>query len=213
MLADFSYIIRGLPWTVTLTVSALAVGTILGLILMLMRRSKFWPLRLLATVYINLVRGIPPLVWLFVIFFGLGTGYITINPFMAALTGFGMIAGANMAEIFRGGMMAVHHGQFEAAEALNLSRYHAFKDVVAPQMLRVSLPSAASYAIGLLKDSAIASAIGVTELAYQGSQLSQMTFRGLEVFAVVALLYILLSLPVAWLSRTADIYLRAKVAR
>lgn len=213
MLADFSYIIRGLPWTVALTVSALAVGMILGLILMLMRRSKFWPLRLLATVYINLVRGIPPLVWLFVIFFGLGTGYITINPFMAALTGFGMIAGANMAEIFRGGMMAVHHGQSEAAEALNLSRYHAFKDVVAPQMLRVSLPSAASYAIGLLKDSAIASAIGVTELAYQGSQLSQMTFRGLEVFAVVALLYILLSLPVAWLSRTADIYLRAKVAR
>lgn len=213
MLADFSYIIRGLPWTVALTVSALAVGTILGLILILMRRSKFWPLRLLATVYINLVRGIPPLVWLFVIFFGLGTGYITINPFMAALTGFGMIAGANMAEIFRGGMMAVHHGQFEAAEALNLSRYHAFKDVVAPQILRVSLPSAASYAIGLLKDSAIASAIGVTELAYQGSQLSQMTFRGLEVFAVVALLYILLSLPVAWLSRTADIYLRAKVAR
>ncbi|HWD12109.1 amino acid ABC transporter permease [Pseudochrobactrum sp. sp1633] len=213
MLADFSYIIRGLPWTVALTVSALAVGTVLGLILMLMRRSKFWPLRLLAVAYINLVRGIPPLVWLFVIFFGLGTGTITISPFMAALTGFGMIAGANMAEIFRGGMMAVHHGQFEAAEALNLNRYHAFKDVIAPQMLRVSLPSAASYAIGLLKDSAIASAIGVTELAYQGSQLSQMTFRGLEVFAVVALLYILLSLPVAWLSRTADLYLRAKVAR
>ncbi len=213
MLADFLYIIRGLPWTVALTVSSLAVGTLLGLVLMLMRRSPFWLLRFLAVVYINIVRGIPPLVWLFVIFFGLGTGIISISPFMAALTGFGMIAGANMAEIFRGGMMAVHHGQFEAAEALNLSRYHAFKDVVAPQMLRVSLPSAASYAIGLLKDSAIASAIGVTELAYQGSQLSQMTFRGLEVFAVVALFYILLSLPVAWLSRTADIYLRAKVAR
>lgn len=213
MLADFLYIIRGLPWTVALTVSALFVGTVLGLVLMMMRRSKLWLLRFLAVVYINIIRGIPPLVWLFVIFFGLGTGFITISPFMAALTGFGLIAAANMAEIFRGGMMSVHHGQFEAAEALNLSRYHAFKDVIAPQMLRVSLPSAASYAIGLLKDSAIASAIGVTELAYQGSQLSQMTFRGLEVFSVVALLYILLSLPIAWLSRSADVYLRAKVAR
>lgn len=213
MLSDFSYILRGLPWTIALTLSALLVGIVLGLVLLMMRRSKLWPLRFVAVVYINIVRGIPPLVWLFVIFFGLGTGFITISPFMAALIGFGMIAGANLAEIFRGGMLAVHHGQFEAAEALNLSRYHAFKDVVAPQMLRVSLPSAASYTIGLLKDSAIASAIGVTELAYQGSQLSQLTFRGLEVFAVVGLLYILLSLPIAWLSRTADVYLRAKVAR
>lgn len=213
MLADFSFILKGLPWTILLTVSALIVGIALGLPLMLARRSKIWIVRFLATAFINIMRGIPPLVWLFVIFFGLGTGFITISPFGAALLGFGLIAAANMAEIFRGGMVSVHHGQFEAAEALNLGRYHGFKDVVAPQMLRVSLPAGASYAIGLLKDSAIASAIGVTELAYQGSQLSQTTFRGLEVFAVVALLYILLSLPIAWLSRTADIYLRSKVAR
>jgi polar amino acid transport system permease protein len=87
------------------------------------------------------------------------------------------------------------------------------RDVVAPQAFRVALPSAANYLIGLMKETAVASTIGVTELTYQGNQLSQLTFRGLQVFAVVGLFYILLSLPIAWLSRIADAHLRSKVAR
>jgi polar amino acid transport system permease protein len=80
-------------------------------------------------------------------------------------------------------------------------------------MVRVSIPSAATYAIGLLKDSAVASTIGVAELAFRGNQISLQTYRGLEVYAVVGLLYILLSLPVAALSREAEHRLRAKVSR
>ena len=85
--------------------------------------------------------------------------------------------------------------------------------MIMPQMVRVALPASATYAIGLLKDSAIASTIGVPELAYEGARLTQETFQGLRVFGMVGLLYIVLSLPIAWLSRRADLYLRAKVAR
>ncbi|MFJ6324700.1 MULTISPECIES: amino acid ABC transporter permease [unclassified Rhizobium] len=211
--ADYLLFFRGLVWTAALTAGSFIIGAILAVPLLAARRSRFTLVRICAAVMIQIVRAIPPILWLFIIFFGLGMSYFPINPFAAALTGLGLIAAANMAEIYRGALSSIHHGQWEACTALDLGRWHTMKDVVAPQALRVALPSAASYLIGLMKETAVASTIGVTELAYQGNQLSQLTFRGLEVFAIVGLFYIFLSLPVAWLSRLADAHLRSKVAR
>lgn len=211
--ADLLAILRGLPWTVALTLGAFLAGAILGVPLVAARQSRILPLRFLAMVFIQIVRGIPPILWLFIIFFGLGMSVFPISPFNAALAGLGLIAAANMAEIYRGALASIHFGQWEASSALNLGRWSTLTDVVAPQAFRVALPSAASYFIGLMKETAVASTIGVSELAFQGNQLSQLTFRGLEVFALVGMFYILLSLPVAWLSRVADGYLQAKVAR
>ena len=118
-----------------------------------------------------------------------------------------------MAEIYRGALSAVHAGQWEAATALNLSARQSFTDVVGPQLLRIALPSGATYVIGLLKDSAVASAIGVHEIAFQAYHVSQETFRGLDVYAAAGLLYIALSLPIAWMARRLDLRLRARVAR
>lgn len=211
--ADLFAILRGLPWTVALTLGAFLAGAILGVPLVAARQSRILPLRFTAMVFIQIVRGIPPILWLFIIFFGLGMSVFPISPFNAALAGLGLIAAANMAEIYRGALASIHFGQWEASSALNLGRWSTLTDVVAPQAFRVALPSAASYLIGLMKETAVASTIGVSELAFQGNQLSQLTFRGLEVFALVGMFYILLSLPVAWLSRVADGYLQAKVAR
>ncbi|GHD20819.1 amino acid ABC transporter permease [Tianweitania populi] len=210
--ADIFVILRGLPWTVALTLGAFLIGSIVAVPLLAARESQFLPLRLFAMSLIQVVRGIPPLLWLFIIFFGLGMSYFPISPFVAALTGLGLIAAANMAEIYRGALKSIHHGQWEAANALDLGRLSTVAFIIAPQALRVALPSAASYLIGLMKETAVASTIGVAELAFQGNRLSQLTFQGLEVFAVVGLLYVVLSLPVAWLSRSADAYLRSKVA-
>lgn len=210
---DLFAILRGLPWTVGLTLGAFLAGAVLGVPLVAARQSRILPLRFLAMVFIQIVRGIPPILWLFIIFFGLGMSVFPISPFNAALAGLGLIAAANMAEIYRGALASLHFGQWEASSALNLGRWYTLTDVVAPQAFRVALPSAASYLIGLMKETAVASTIGVSELAFQGNQLSQLTFRGLEVFALVGMFYILLSLPVAWLSRVADSYLQAKVAR
>lgn len=212
-MADLLPILRGLTWTIALTVGAFVIGAILGVPLLAARQSRLVPLRFLAVVVIQIVRAIPPILWLFIIFFGLGMGFLPISPFNAALIGLGLIAAANMAEIYRGAVASIHFGQWEASAALDLGRWWIFKDIVAPQAFRVALPSAAGYLIGLMKETAVASTIGVAELAYHGNQLSQLTFRGLEVFAMVGLFYVLLSLPIAWLSRVADGYLQAKVAR
>ena len=212
-IADLLPLLRGLTWTIALTAGAFLMGAVLGLPMLAARQSRLVALRLVAMVIIQIVRAIPPILWLFIIFFGFGMGVMPISPFNAALVGLGLIAAANMAEIYRGAVASIHHGQWEASTALDLGRWSTLRDIVAPQAFRVALPSAASYLIGLMKETAVASAIGVSELAYQGNQLSQLTYRGLEVFALVGLFYVLLSLPIAWLSRVADGYLQARVAR
>lgn len=210
---DFLPFLRGLGWTIALTTGAFVIGAVLGIPLLMAKQARFFAIRWLAAILIQIVRAIPPILWLFIIFFGVGMSYFPISPFAAALVGLGLIAAANMAEIYRGALKSIHFGQWEACTALDLGRWSTMRDVIAPQAVRVALPTAASYLIGLMKETAVASTIGVNELAYQGNQLSQMTFRGLEVFAIVGLFYMLLSIPVAWLSRSVDTHLRSKVAR
>ena len=213
MAADLWRILPGLPWTLAVTACAFAIGAVLGLPVMLARNSGAPGVRLLAGGFVNLVRGIPPIVWLFILFFGLDLRGFRLTPFAAAITGLGLISAAYMAEIYRGGMVAIGKGQHEAAAALSLGRVHGFLDVVAPQALRVVIPSAASFAIGLLKDSAVASTIGVPELVERANQQSQQTFSALPIYAITAVIYIAASLPVAWLSRSVDRRLRARVSR
>lgn len=211
--AYITVFIWGLAWTAALTLGSFTIGAILGAPLLAARTNRLALVRVPTLIAIQIIRAIPPMLWLFIIFFGVGMTYFPISPFVAALCGLGLIAGANMAEIYRGALNAVHAGQWEACAALDLGRWSTMKDIIAPQALRVAIPTTASYLIGLMKETAVASTIGVAELAYQGNQLSQLTYRGLEIFAVVGLFYILLSLPVAWLSRKADAALRSKVAR
>jgi polar amino acid transport system permease protein len=213
ILTDLSTVVVGIPFTLALTVAAFVLGGLLGLPLCAMRMSPNPVLSFLGTALILTFRSIPPIVWLFIIFFGVGSGYIQLDPFTSAGIGLGLITAANMAEIYRGSLAAIHAGQWEASTVLNLSARHRFVDVIAPQLARVALPSATTYVIGLMKDTAVASAIGVHEVAYEAYHLSQQTFRGLDIYAAAGLLYILISLPIAWLARWTDARLRAAVAR
>lgn len=206
-------ILGGITWTVLLTLTSLVIGTVLGAGLCAMRTSGIRALDLIAASLILSFRAIPPIVWLFLIFFGVGSGWLQVSPFQAAAVGLGLITAANMAEIFRGSLAAVHRGQWEAAHALSMPSTWRMLDLIAPQLMRVSLPSIATYAIGLLKDTAIASTIGVPEIAFQATHVSQMSFKGLEVFAFAGCLYIAMSLPIAWASRWADQRLRSRIAR
>lgn len=212
-LENLLHIATGIHMTLALTGLAFLIGAILGFPVMLARSSHIAPLRAAMIAIIAFVRALPPILWVFLVYFGLGTGLINMSPFTAALAAFGLIATVNMAEIYRGGMVSIGAGQWEAAHALSLPRLSTWRDIMVPQMVRVSLPSAATYAIGLMKDSAIASTIGVAELAYRGRQIQQLTFDGLSAFAFVGLCYIVLSLPVAWIARRTERALRAKVAQ
>jgi polar amino acid transport system permease protein len=206
-------LISGLPWTLAVTAGAFAMGALLALPVMLAEESSCAPLRLIARAYVNLVRAVPPIVWLFIVYFGVGSELLRLTPFGAALIGLGLISSAHLAEIYRGGMISIAKGQREAATALNLGPVYSFIDVMAPQAIRVALPPSAGYAIGLLKDSAIASAIGVPELTERANEVAQATLSGLPVYVTLAAIYIVMSLPIAWLARTVDAQLRAKVAR
>lgn len=206
-------VLRGLPSTIALTALALLIGLVLGIPLMMLRIARHRGLRLLATAIITFVRSIPPIVWLFLIFFGLGSGYLRVDAFPAAVAGMGLIAAAYMAEIYRGALLSIHAGQWEGAAALGIGRFRMWTDILIPQLFRVALPAMATYAIGLLKDTAIASTIGVGEMTFYANQFSMANYRGLEVFSFVALVYIALSLPMAWASRRIDRRLRMKVSR
>jgi polar amino acid transport system permease protein len=206
-------VLIGVPMTLYITVLAFLIGAVLGVPLALGRRSSWAPVRALSRLVIDILRGIPPIVWLFIIFFGIGTDVIRLDPFQASVLGFGLIAAGYLAEIYRGGLLAVHRGQFESAAALGMSRSTVMIRIVGPQAIRVSLPSAATYAIGLLKDSSVAATIGATEIVFRATAESRATGAGLAPFVVAAVVYIVLGTPLAWLSRVADARMRARVAR
>jgi polar amino acid transport system permease protein len=169
-------------------------------------------LRFVALGYVILFRSVPPLLLVFVFYFGLGSGYLPMSAFQGVVLGLGLITAANMSEIYRGSLSAIHAGQWEASTALALPIRSTYLDIIAPQLLRVSLPSTAGYAVGLLKESAIASTIGVTDITFNAGYIARMTYQGLPVFAIAALFYIMISLPIAALARVADKKLRARVA-
>lgn len=209
---NITLLLSGIPYTLAVTFGSLLVGAILGFPLMLLRTSRFAPFRMAAILVIAVIRSVPPIVWIFLIFFAIGTGLFPIDPLPASLVGFGLIAMANLAEIYRAGMLSISRGQGEAAQALNFSAFHTFADVIAPQMFRVSVPMIAAYTIGLLKDAAISSTIGVPDLSYQGRYVTELTYQGLNVMGFVGLLYIAISLPVAWVARVTDARLKRMVA-
>lgn len=206
-------LLQGVPWTLAVTGTAFAIGVVLGFPLCGLRVCRIKALRLLAFAVILTLRAIPPIVWLFFIFFGLGGGWLTLSPFAAATLGLGLITAAHMAEVYRGALTGIPTGQYEAALVLNLSARQRFFDVILPQLVRIAIPAAATYAIGLLKDSAIASTLGVVDISAAAYQQTQQTFQGLPVYSMAALLYIALSIPVALFARRLGDHLSRRMQR
>jgi His/Glu/Gln/Arg/opine family amino acid ABC transporter permease subunit len=123
-------VLLGVPMTVLITILAFALGAVLGVPLALARRSPLGPLRWVARFVIDVLRGIPPVVFLFVIYFGLGTGVIKLDALQAAVIGLGLIAAGYLAEIYRGGLLAVHKGQFESAAALGMNSWTSMSRII-----------------------------------------------------------------------------------
>lgn len=209
----FLIILQGVPMTIGLTVAALAIGALGGIPLALGRRSNIPGIRFIAVSLIEVLRGIPPIVWLFIIYFGLGTALPMLDPLTSAIVGLGLISCAYMAEIYRGGLSAITRGQWEAGEALGMGRQSVLTFIIGPQVFRVSVPAAASYAIGLIKDSSVAYTIGVSEIVYFANDQSRQSSDALGPFFLAALVYVIMTIPCAWATRALDARLRKRVAR
>ncbi|RLV57488.1 amino acid ABC transporter permease [Aeromicrobium phragmitis] len=194
-------IVAAIPVTLGVTAASFAIGAVLGLALVAGRRSRWTVVRGLSRSVVEVLRGIPPIVLLFIIFFGIGSGALRMEPFQAAVIGLGLVSAAHLSEVYRGSLLAVPKGQFEAADALGLSRSTTSARVIAPQAFRVAMPGMVTWAISLLKDSALVSTIGVAEIMSVTNQHARSSGDGLMPFILAAAVYIAIGTPLAIWSR------------
>ncbi|WP_181276311.1 amino acid ABC transporter permease [Brevibacterium oceani] len=197
-----AYIAMGTGWTAVMTFGSAAIGIVLGLPMLALAQSRFSVLRGIYHAIVHVVRGVPTIVWLFIAFFGVGQLGLTLSPVAASLLVLSIIAAAYMAEIYRGGIQAIPAGQWEAANALNLDRLSTLRFIIGPQLFRAVSPSVATQIIGLLKDSALVSTIGVADLVFRAGIMTQYHAHGLYMFGIAGLIYLALSLPIAAFSRS-----------
>ncbi|MBC7709215.1 MAG: amino acid ABC transporter permease [Rhizobacter sp.] len=200
-------LLEGLRLTVIVTIGSMLLSTVLGLVWALMRVSGIKWLALFATGLVNLIRGIPIIVQLFYIYFVLPELGITLSAVQAAIIGLGIAYSAYQSENFRAGIEAIDHGQIEAAQSLGMGWLMMMRRVILPQAVKIVLPPYGNTMIMMLKDSSQASTITVAELALKGQMLASSTFKYSTVFTLVALLYLVMSVPlillVGWLERRA----------
>lgn len=175
--------------TLYLGVTAFVLGCVIGLLVALARLFGSRPLRILAVTYVSLVRGTPLLVQLLLIYFGLPQLGIILQPIPAAIIALTLHAGAYLAENFRAGILAVDKGQWEAAYSLGMPFWKAFRRVALPQAARVATPPVGSRFIALIKDTSLASVVTVVELTSVAESVGSSTFRYMEMFVLVAIIY------------------------
>ena len=197
-------LLSGLWVTVAITVCALALSVVLGLVWALLGTSRFAILRGISRAIVNTVRGIPILVQLFYIYFVLPQLGITLNAFLAGVSGLGLAYSVYQAENFRAGFASVDRSLIETAQSLGMPHGMIVRRLILPLAIRVILPPFGNTSIMLLKDSSIASTITVAELTRQGQLLAVSTFKNMTVYTLVALLYLAMSLPLSFLTRQLE---------
>jgi polar amino acid transport system permease protein len=190
------YIMWGAFTTLWLTVFAITAGLALGFLVAMMRLSRSRLLRMPASFYVWLFRGTPLLVQLIVIYTGLPQLGIKLTVVESALIGLALNEAAYLAEIVRAGILAVPHGQTEAAQSLGMSRAKIMHLVILPQALRIIIPPLGNSVNGLLKTTSVTSVISMEELLRRTQVLIQERFMVLELFAVAAIYY--LAMTTAW---------------
>ena len=191
-------LLEGLKLTVITSLVSIGIGMIIGLFVCLMKMSKNVVLRAIAGGYIWIIRGTPMLVQAFIVFFGVPQiirMFVSDFKFTAITAGvitLSLNAGAYLAEIYRGGIMAVPKGQTEAARSLGMTHGQTMRKVVLPQALKFSIPSLVNQFIITIKDTSILSAIGMAELVNKAKTYVGSTYTFFETYLVVALMYLVI---------------------
>ena len=205
---DFVFLLLAMRWTLVLSAGAFVFGGLIGAGVALARVSTRRPLRWLAVGYIRLFQGTPLLLQLFLVFFGGDLIGLDLGPYLSAILGLSLNAGAFLAEIWRGALQAVPSGQTEAARALGLSYRARMLRVVGPQALRIAIPPTVGYLVNLVKSTSLAAIIGFVELTRAGQMINNATFQPFKIFGIVAALYFLLCWPLTIVSRRLEARLR-----
>ncbi|MBI2500425.1 MAG: ABC transporter permease subunit [Deltaproteobacteria bacterium] len=194
-------LLRGARTTIFLSCASMGLAILLGLFLTLIRLYGPRPLSDLSYLYIEIYRGTPILVQLFILYYGLPNIGITLSPIAASIIGLGMNYAAYEAEAYRAGISAIPKGQLEAGSALGMTRVHIISRILLPQAIRISLPVVTNDFIALFKDSSIVSMVAMVELTKTYTILATTKMRFFELGLVTAFLYFAMSYPLSFLSR------------
>ncbi|KQM37534.1 MULTISPECIES: amino acid ABC transporter permease [Microbacterium] len=191
-------VLAGITGTIPLSLASFAIGLVIALAMALLRLSRNAVLSGVARFYISIIRGTPLLVQLFVIFYGLPSLGLTIDPFPAAVIAFSLNVGGYAAEVIRAAILSVPRGQWEAAHTVGLSPRKTLTRIILPQAARVSVPPLSNTFISLVKDSSLASLILVTELFRQAQAIAAFSYEFMAVYLEAALIYWLFCLVLSF---------------
>jgi len=191
-------LLKGAVVTVEVTVLSFLLSSVIGLGLALMRLSPIKAVSAAGATIVNIIRGLPIIVQLFYIYFVLPDIGIQLSAFQAGVIGLGIAYSAYQAENFRAGIEAVDPGQREAAEAMGMRGALIMRRVILPQAFRIALPPYGNTLVMMLKDSSLVSTITVAEMTRAGQLIASSTFQNMTVYTLVALLYLVMSLPLVF---------------
>jgi polar amino acid transport system permease protein len=195
----------GLLGTVKIALISIVLGVIVGALLATLRLSPNRWLRAPATAFVEFYRNTPPIVHFFWFFYALPIVIgLNLDPYAAAVLALSTQSGAFYAEVFRGGILSIERGQWEGAQALGMTRSQALRRVVVPQALRRMIAPFIERSFELTKTTALASTLAYAELLYQAQQVNSITFRPMEVYSTIAVLYFLLLFTASTLARIAE---------
>lgn len=187
------FLLEGAVTTVEISLVSMAFGLVVGLFVALGRLSGIAPLKAILAIYVEVWRNVPLIVQLLVIFFSLPQIGISLPGFWAGVLGLSLNVGAYLSEVFRAAIQSVEGGQRDAGLSIGMSRVMVYQRVVLPQALRLAIPTIGGYFIALLKESSLVSYIAVNELLRHGTIVISSTFRSMEIYIIVAMVYFVLS--------------------
>lgn len=178
-----------IQYTIPLTLISFTIGLMLATLTALARISTVKLFQIIARIYVSIIRGTPLLVQLSILFYGLPTVGITLEPFTAAILGFSLNVGAYASEVIRAAILSIPKGQWEAANTIGMSYSQSLKRIILPQASRVSIPPLSNTFISLVKDTSLASFILVTEMFRRAQEIAAFNYEFLLLYAQAGLIY------------------------
>lgn len=203
----FPILITGIKVTIPLTLIVFFLGTLLAVLVAIVRINKVKILSQLAGIYVWIIRGTPLIVQLFIVFFGLPKLGIIIPAIPAAIITFTLSVGAYSSEIVRSSILAVSRGQWEAAEALGFNYFQMMVKIILPQATKIAIPPLFNSFIALVKDTSLASTITVTEMFLVTQRITARTYEPFVLYIEVGLIYLMFCSVLTWLQSNIEIRL------
>ena len=200
----WDFVIEIMPRLLSATLNTLlaagigyAIALVVGLVFALAQRTPYKPLTLLVREIVDIIRSTPLVLQIFFVFFVGPQFGIRLSPWTSGMIAIGLHYASYLSEVYRGGLEAVPRGQWEACKALNLSTRRTYFGIIIPQALPASLPGMGNYLVGIFKDTPMLSVIGVAELMHTANALGSETYRFLEPYTLVGVIFLMISLPTA----------------